>query len=206
MTDQMIYLPGDIALRWIAQLFLRPLSASDLTGYAAADGQAFLSACKDRASLAALSARIEAATVDPAQAAEAFAAEFSRVFDQGGPRAALPYASVFLSENGLLYQAPTQQMNAILTQLSMKLPEGVAEPADHIAIQLQVAAELAEREAAKQALPLSYARFLREQLMTWLPAFAKRCAHLRNADLFAVAARAACDLVEEELESCLEHL
>lgn len=202
MTNLSPLMPREVAYRWLAQFFLRPLTGADLEGYNTADGRAFLANCKGQPALAELAKTIEAAVGSEQnldKLAGQYSDEFSRMFDQGGPRAALPYASVFLSERGLLYQGPAHEMNAILADLSMSLPETLREPADHLAIQLQVAAELAAREGSGQSAPIALHDFLTGQLLTWLPAFVERCAKRADSGLIPVAAKAALALVESDL-------
>ncbi len=95
-------------------------------------------------------------------------------------------------------------MNAILAQLSMRLPETTREPADHLSVQLQVAAELAACESAKIPMPIALHEFLEGQLLSWLPAFVERCANLAGSGLIPIAAKAVLATVEADLERCLE--
>ena len=206
MTDHISPIPRDVVYRRLAQVFLHPLTEQDLQNYSTADGQTFLAACKTDPSLAELATTIEQLTIaqDRAQQVRSLASEFSRAFEQGGPRAALPYASIFLSEKGLMYQAPTREMNGILSALSMTVPETVREPADHLAIQLQVAAEIAFREETGQPCPIPFHVFLEGQLMTWLPAFVERCSNRTRSGLILVAAKAVLATVQDDQERCLE--
>ncbi len=96
--------------------------------------------------------------------------------------AAPPYRSVYNSTRGLLCQQATAEMERVLRQHRLRLDDRVNEPSDHLSIQLEVMAQLALRhseEAESGAnnliqLQAEQARFLAEQLLSWLPDFERR--------------------------------
>ncbi|WP_371225044.1 TorD/DmsD family molecular chaperone [Roseovarius sp. 2305UL8-3] len=197
------YVPLALSYRWLAQFFLSPPSAEQLEQYRGPDGQQVLSACRSVPALAPVVGLLDA-MIAPGQDLEAeqkgFARAFSQAFDVGGPRSAPPYASVYVSERGLLCQEPTREMNRILSGLQMTLPGGVNEPSDHIAIQLHVAAELCDREQAGQHLPIPTVAFLEQHLLNWLPEFADRCARLSGPPRISLLTNAALDLVRADIK------
>lgn len=196
--------PNGVAYRWLAQFFLCPPSLPTLERYRGMDGRRYLAVCKAIPALTPAATMIEtmvAPSADLAEEQARFASAFSQAFDVGGPRSAPPYASVYLSERGLLYQQPTRDMNRVLDGLRMVLPDGVNEPADHIGIQLNVAAELCDREREGQPVPLAKTVFLETHVLSWLPAFVARCEALPDPTLIGGLARAVLNLVRADVEA-----
>ena len=203
-------IPRAVAYRWLAQFFLCPPDKTTLESYRSVEGRQFLTGLQADPALAPLAGWLKDA-VDTADAIEdlqvKIASAFTGAFDMGGPRAALPYASVYLSENGLLFQKPTQDMIALLKKMQMQLLDGMNEPPDHLGVQLHVAAELIEREEQGQHVPISSAAFLDQQVLTWLPEFIQRCATLSGDNPVHMFANAALALVQDTtkpVELCRE--
>lgn len=204
MNKQRDAISNEVAYRWLAQFFLNPPSLPALESYRSKDGRAFLVSCKEISELAPVAAMIEAMVapeVDLTATQSRFASAFSQAFDVGGPRSAPPYASVYFSERGLLCQQPARDMNRVLDRLQMGLMDGVNEPADHLGVQLHVAAELCAREMAGQPVPLSNTAFLEVLVLSWLPAFLARCEALQDPVLISTFARAALRLVRADVEA-----
>ena len=204
MANQTETLGKAVGYRWLAQFFLHRPGLADLRRYRDEDGRRFLAACKAVPALAPLAELIEAAVATEeglAHLQAALARATGEAFDMAGPRTAPPYASVYLSERGLLFQQPTRDMNRILGLLKMNLPEGLNEPADHLGIQLNVAAELCDREAAGEPFSVSSVLFLETQVLSWLPAFVERCSRLPEPGLVCMLAHSALNLVQVHVEA-----
>ena len=192
-TDAGPGLPRATVYRWFAALLLDPPGADGLAAYRSAEGRALLAALDAVPGLAEAVGDIRALVapgMDPAAAAAALAAAHARAFLTGGPRAAPPYASVWLSPRGLLYQEPAREMARLLRAAGLGLPEGLRDAPDHLALMLGFMAELAEREAAGQPVPLAPAAFLRDRLLSWVPAFAARLGTGRALGPYAGLGRA----------------
>ena len=119
----------------------------------------------------------------PATVVSALGVAHARLFfGVGVHEATPPYRSVYSSEQGLLCQHATAEMERVLRQHRLRLQDAVNEPSDHVSIQLEVMAQLALRYAEAAAensdalahLQAEQAAFLDEQLLSWLPAFARR--------------------------------
>ncbi len=197
-------IPRPVAYRWLAQFFLCPPELTTLERYHSQDGMQFLTGLQSIPALDPLAGWLKKAIGDAEDLARLQARitrAFTQVFDMGGPRAALPYASVYLSEKGLLFQQPTRDMNALLQELQMQLPAEINEPADHLGVQLHVAAELIEREELGQSVPISSAAFLDQHVLSWLAEFHQRCeAQADNAPI-PMLARAALALAQESCQA-----
>jgi TorA specific chaperone len=181
-------LPAAFVYRWVAGLFLAPPTADALASYQSEEGQNLLSALAAVPAMASPVADLRALTVpgrDLTEAASRLASAYSAAFLVGGRRSAPPYASVWLSPNGLMYQEPARDMTRMLAALELTLPANMPEPPDHIGFQLNLLAELDERARAGVAVPITPDAFIREHMLDWVPLFARACAGLRNPYFFA---------------------
>lgn len=185
--------PSAFVYRWMAGLFLAPPDAAALTAYAGTEGQVLLDRLARVPALARPAAELHALSGagDLDAAAGQLAAAHAAAFLTGGRRSAPPYASVWLSQRGLLFQEPARAMTRLLAAAGLALPEGLPEPPDHIGFQLNLLAELSDRHRAGSAVPIAPDAFVRDHLMTWLPDFAAACARLREPLLYATLASAA---------------
>lgn len=126
--------------------------------------------------------------------ASALGAAHARLFyGVGGYESASPYRSVYSSEQGLLCQHATAEMERVLRQHRLRLEDKVCEPSDHLSIQLEVMSQLAHRFAEATelkndmlaTLQAEQADFLANQLLSWLPDFAKRVAEIDDLGFHA---------------------
>ncbi|MCW2306629.1 molecular chaperone TorD [Rhodobium gokarnense] len=194
-----------LAYRWLAGLFAGELTAEALKAYGGPEGRVALASLEDEPAFRPVVARIRALSSEPDRLRDRaldLAADYSLLFlGVGGPRTAHPYASAYLSAKGTLFQRPTSEMAETLRRLDIAVVDTMKEPPDHIAIELSVVAELAERaETAAlggdrheaMRLQAQQAAFIDAQLLTWVPAFAADChKHDRSgfyADLAAALA------------------
>ncbi len=181
-------LPAAFVYRWIAGLFLAPPDADALATYQSDEGQSLLDALADVPAMALPVVDLSKLTApgsDLTETASRLASAHSAAFLVGGRRSAPPYASVWLSPRGLMYQEPARDMTRLLAALELSLPENVPEPPDHIGFQLNLLAELDERARAGAAVPITPDDFIRKHMLDWVPQFASACAGLRNPYFFA---------------------
>jgi TorA specific chaperone len=197
--------PVAVVCRWIAGLFLAPPDRAALALYREPAGEALLAALETEPALAAPLQQLREMTApgaDLAAAADRLATAHSGAFLVGGHRSAPPYASVWLSPRGLLYQEPAREMNRLLAAVDLGLPDDVSEPPDHLSFQLNLLAELEERGKDGTALPISPQVFLRDQVLSWLPDFAAACEGLREPFFYGGLAAALNDyLLEKSMET-----
>ncbi len=196
--------PRAVAFRWLAQFFLCPPDLITLESYHSTKGMQFLTELRSDPALAELAIWMQDELVrgdEIAQLQTQISSGFTQAFDMGGPRAPLPYASVYLSEKGLLFQKPTRDMIGLLKRLQMQLPESVTEPADHLGVQLHVAAELIEREKKGQLIPVSSSEFLDQWVLAWLPEFAQRCENLPAENPVRLFAQTALKLTQDTVDT-----
>lgn len=203
MERATVALPEPWLCRWAAALFLAPPGVKALAVYRGRDGQALLEAIAARLELARAAALLAeaAADADLAQSAARFAAAHARAFLTATRRSVPPYASFWLSERGLLFQEPARAMNRLLATLGLRRGDTVKEPADHLSIQLDLLARLIEHERDGQATPISAQAFVRDHIMTWLPAFSAACEGLAEPYFYADLARGLARMLADHLEN-----
>ncbi len=143
----------------------------------------------------------------PADVSSTLGVAHARLFyGVGGYESASPYRSVYSSEQGLLCQDATAEMERVLRQHRLRLEDKVCEPSDHLSIQLEVMSQLAYRfaEAAEQkngklaTLQAEQADFLAKQLLSWLPDFAKRVVEIDDLGFHAGLARVLVAVLDQD--------
>ncbi|OED43904.1 hypothetical protein ACH42_08905 [Endozoicomonas sp. (ex Bugula neritina AB1)] len=97
------------------------------------------------------------------------AADYAKLFLGTGKQGALPYASIYLSKDGLLMQEPHHQMVKLLHDNGFAQAEGFNEPADHLAIILDFMGNLAVKDMKASIQK----HCLNEHLLSWLPRWQK---------------------------------
>lgn len=194
---------GDLDL--IAGLHNRPLTAevasvaracpfSDQLALTLASpaGSAACAALDD--ALAALPATIGPEVVDE------LAAEHADIYDRFAYRAS-PMESVWRTEDGLVRQEPTFQVQQWYRRHGLRSEDADGRPDDHIVLQLGFVAHLMEQARSVEDL-VSVARFLDEHPLTWVGELAARLDE-RGAPPFYAGLAA---LTAAYLEELREHL
>ncbi len=111
----------------------------------------------------------------------------------GGANAVPPYESAFTLPDNRLYGPSESRMRGLLAELDLRVAEGVAEPADHLAIELAAMAAL-----TNPAAPAAHRSELVRNLNAWLPAFSAACAAQDRCGFYAGAALLAAALAAQE--------
>ncbi|MBC8441474.1 MAG: molecular chaperone TorD [Deltaproteobacteria bacterium] len=173
--------------RWLSTLFVRELDQKTLDLYHRGAGKDFL---KQMAAIPALESDVTALQKvlvredNMALDALALASEYGYLFlGGGGPQSVSPYESVYTSKNGSMFQEAEQQTREILGMQGLGISKEIREPADHIAIQLELFAhldEMADSVASTDAesasvLKIQAKTFLENHLLNWVPGFSANC-------------------------------
>ncbi|MFO1035789.1 MAG: molecular chaperone TorD family protein [Geminicoccaceae bacterium] len=108
---------------------------------------------------------------------------YAGLFHGGQPDSAPPYESYYRDAKGRLFGQSTTQMADLLRQHGLTPAAHVREPLDHVAIQLQLMAELVLKAAVEQQRQL-----LDQHLLVWIPAFARACERCDRSRFYAAAA------------------
>ncbi len=134
--------------------------------------------------------------------------DYTALFLGPGPHLS-PHESVQRSEDpdkGLLWGQATVEVRAFMEGAGLALPEETPLIPDHISVELQFLARLAEAEAAsweekdfgqaKRRLEWQE-RFLEEHVAAWVPAFAQRVQDAAHTKFWRRVAQGTVQLVEE---------
>lgn len=200
LRGETVTIPAAFVYRWMAGLYLAAPDAEGLAAYRTSEGETLLDRLAQIPALSPLIAELRDLTgpgCDLEDAATRLSAAHSAAFLTGGRRSAPPYASVWLSERGLMYQAPARAMTRLLAETGLTLPDDVPEPPDHIGFQLNLLAELDQRARAGIDVPLAPETFIRDHMLSWLPDFAMAAASLRKPLLYAALAVSTLDYLSE---------
>lgn len=118
----------------------------------------------------------EAADADPEALRRDLAADYNQLFLGMSPHPVAPYESVYTSDEGLLMQDARDEMLAAYRQWGLRVPESFDLPEDHVALELELMACLAERtrEAAEAdeatAELVAAQRSFLDAHLAWVPA------------------------------------
>lgn len=169
---------------WLSSIFARELTEKELENYHNPEIRAFLSGLGENETLKpAVEKLIDALnrlqSRDDAQLE--LAADFCGLFLGSDKSGALPYASIYVGESGLLNDTPAQEMAKLMESKGIAVQDGLNEPADHVAIELDFLGnmiirsnELEKLEHIDKAL-LEQKEFIETYLLNWLPKFSQQC-------------------------------
>ena len=189
--------PGDwhgAALRLFAAMFAGPLDEAAVKSYRSGQGAEILRALAAEPALRAGIEQMQIALRELPQG-NAGTAELARAHvvlfsGAGGPASVSPYESAFTEPTGRLFGASEAAMQALLAAHDLSVAAPGNEPADHIATELALLAELYDRS------PSADRSALRDRLIGWLPAFRNACRRCDRSGFYAGAATAAAGLLQ----------
>ena len=205
---------------WFARLFIREPDAETLKAYSSPTWKPLLDDFETKPSLAPTVEELRRCLdKEPKQVVLDLAVVFGRLFyGVDGPESVPPYESAHLSDKGLLFQKPFEELNEITKQLDLSVSQTFKEPADHLSVELAIMSELAERaEHARQVSEWKefeeflkkQASFLDQHLLAWLPKFQSGCQEREPESLYAKAANSLLLFVREDrkwLSNCHEKM
>lgn len=181
---------------WMSSLLARELTTEDLEEYHGGEMLTFLSGLGMTPELkepveAFRDALNRLKTREDAQLE--LAADFCGLFLSTPKSGALPYASMYVGESGLLNDKPAQDMNKLMEKFDIAQRKEFNEPADHIAVELDfmgnliILANQQENEEQAEAIMQEQQQFIDTMLLNWLPAFAKQCKERDQFGFYAAA-------------------
>lgn len=183
---------------WLSSLFAKELTEDDLSHYQT-DLQPFLTALANtdelKPSVEALKSAIAAQALRQDGQLE-LAADFCGLFLADPKVGALPYASLYIGETGVLNDEPAQNMVKWLQEYNVASVEEFARvPQDHLSIQLDFMGNLiilgnqaTTEETQEEALQTQW-RFMQEQLSPWIDKFTQRCEKQDPFGFYAASAK-----------------
>lgn len=179
---------------WMSSLLSRELTEDDLTEYLGGEMLTFLSGLGMTPELkqpveAFRDALNRLETREDAQLE--LAADFCGLFLSTPKSGALPYASIYVGESGLLNDKPAQDMHKLMEEYSIAQRKEFNEPADHVAVELDfmgnliILANQQESEEKAETVMQAQLDFINTMLLNWLPTFAKSCDSRDNFGFYA---------------------
>jgi TorA maturation chaperone TorD len=127
-----------------------------------------------------------------------------------GDLVAVPYASVFLGTEALLYQEPRHEVYQLFRAEGVGIKSGVDLPEDHLSFELEFLALLSDRAVdalkkdnhseALRNLRLSR-EFIEGSILTWISLLAERAAHILKTRFYRGALKATEGYLSLDLET-----
>ncbi|MEH0666399.1 molecular chaperone TorD [Vibrio scophthalmi] len=192
---------------WFSSVFAKELSEQELAQYHSVDTRTFLTGLAQTPDLNVAADRLIDALnrlQDRPDAQLELSADYCDLFLKSDRDGALPYASVYLDESGLLNGEPAKQMDTLLQQHGVAVHSRLNEPSDHLAIELDFLGNLIVRgahaaERAASDTHLAYqeqADFIEQHLLPWIERFAERCQRLDTFGFYAALSSLLCAFIQ----------
>ncbi|MDX1301649.1 molecular chaperone TorD [Photobacterium sp.] len=169
---------------WMSSLLARELTTEDLMEYHGDEMFTFLSGLGMTPELKQPVESFREATNRLKVREDAqleLAADFCGLFLSTPKSGALPYASIYVGESGLLNDKPAQDMNKLMEQYNIAQHKEFNEPADHIAVELDfmgnliILANRQKDDEKREEVMQAQLSFVNSMLLNWLPIFAQAC-------------------------------
>lgn len=182
---------------WLSSLYANELSEENLEQYQSEQIRSFLSGLGENAELKpAIDRVIDALNrlMDREDAQLELAADFCELFLKSDRDSALPYASMYIGESGLLNDKPAKEMEEVMKQHGVAVDAKLNEPADHIAIELDLLGNLIirsnelEQERHLEEAFVEQEKFIRQYILSWAPQFAEKCQKLDDFGFYSAIA------------------
>lgn len=181
---------------WMSSLFATELTQEDLNNYHSGDMDNYYSvlAMTDELSapVAAFRQALSKLKARPDAQLE-LAADFCGLFLSTPKTGALPYASMYIGESGLLNDKPAQEMGKWMESYGIAQRKDFNEPFDHLAVMLDfmgnlvILANQAENEEKQEALMQEQQRFLETMMMPWIEQFQSALSQFDNFGFYKAA-------------------
>ena len=196
--------------RWLSTLFAKEIDQETLDQYRHGAGEVFLKELFKNPTLVPEVSELQrllALKSDTADHAVDLTGAYGFLFlGAGGPQSVPPYESVYTSEKGSMFQEAEQQTLEMLEEYGLSVSRDIREPADHIAIQLELMGRLAELSAEAATTDTERAgvlitqqkAFLEDHLLKWVPEFSAHCTENDPSEFYAAIARLMVTILTED--------
>ncbi|RJX73756.1 molecular chaperone TorD [Vibrio sinensis] len=169
---------------WFSSLFAKELTEAELEQYHSPEIRTFLTGLGENPTLNVAATRVNDALnrlLDREDAQLELSADFCDLFLKSDKDSALPYASMYIGETGLLDDKPARDIEAVMAQYNVAVQKDLNEPADHLAIELDLLGniiirsnELEQERHLDEALADQHT-FIEQHLLSWVPKFSTKC-------------------------------
>ncbi|MDA0117003.1 molecular chaperone TorD [Vibrio sp. T11.5] len=182
---------------WLSSLFAKELTEEDLQQYQSVEIRSFLTGLGENSHLKPAIDKLVIALnrlIDREDAQLELAADFCDLFLKSNKDSALPYASIYIGNSGLLNDQPAADMAELMAKHGIEVDKGLNEPADHLAIELDFLGNLiiqANELDQERHMEDSFAEqegFIQQHLLSWVPQFSKHCETLDKFGFYSAAA------------------
>ncbi|MGB1320902.1 MAG: molecular chaperone TorD [Vibrio gallaecicus] len=182
---------------WLSSLFAKELTESELEHYKSVEIRSFLAGLGENETLKpAIDKLVDALNRSQNRDDEQLelAADFCDLFLKSDKYAALPYASLYIGDTGLLNGQPAKDMETLMAEHGVGVSADLNEPADHIAIELDFLGNLIIRSNENQNSEefessfLEQKQFIEKYLLTWIPRFQAKCTEFDKFGFYASVA------------------
>jgi TorA maturation chaperone TorD len=136
--------------------------------------------------------------------------DFRRLFIGPAQPLAVPWESVYLSPDHLLFGAQTVQVRRLYERFGMSVPNPQSEPVDHFGLEMRFVAHLCaigieaanqDRPDLRNAVIAEIRSFLSEHLLKWAPAFLQKVIENAKSDYYRGAAHLALGCLTDTYET-----
>lgn len=182
---------------WLSSLFAKELTEENLAQYQSPEIRSFLGGLGENESLADAVNRVVDGLnrlMDRQDAQLELSADFCDLFLKTDKYGALPYASLYLGDSGLLNDEPAKVMAELMQKHGVVVDESLNEPADHLAIELDFLGNLIIRsnqsgnEEELEAAFIEQHEFIQTHLLSWVPQFVAKCQKFDEFGFYAAIA------------------
>ncbi|GEM74924.1 molecular chaperone TorD [Vibrio sagamiensis] len=169
---------------WFSSLFAKELTQKELDTYHGVEIRSFLTGLGSNESLKpSISLVVDALNrlQEREDAQLELAADFCDLFLKTEKYGALPYASMYIGESGLLNDKPAENIEKLMADFGVEVDKNLKEPADHLAIELDFLGNMIIRtneETCEQKIEQAFSDqndFIQQHLLSWLPQFDAKC-------------------------------
>ena len=186
---------------WFSTLLTKELDKEQLAQYFSGDGLAFLSQLEEDPLFSEAVLEIKSALLIVMAIKHPtleLAADFSQLFLTDAKKGAPPYASVYLSSTGQLFEKPHHDMLELFKKEGLIIDPNFKEPADHIAIQLDYMGNLIVKEGGNTTH--AQKSFVNDHLINWLPQFIEATKKVKNSGFYQGVCKLLLVFIANDLE------
>lgn len=188
---------------WFATLLSKELDSEQLASYFSGEGAEFIKQLSFQPEFSEFVPKVNKALtmVWTSKRPELeLAADFSELFLTDAKKGAPPYASVYLSDPGQLFEQPHHDMLALLELQGLAVDPHFNEPADHLSIQLDYLGNLILKDGVM--VSTAQTEFIENQIVSWLDSFVKATLKVNNSGFY----QAICQMLQAYVKQDLSEI
>lgn len=190
---------------WMSSLFATELTEQDLENYIGQDMEQYLALLAMTPELTHSVSTFQAQLKKQAKRADGqleLAADFCGLFLTTPKSGALPYASIYIGESGLLNDKPAQEIGAWMEKYNITQRKDFNEPFDHLALildfmgNLVILANKETDEIKQEAMMQEQLKFMNKYLLSWLKQFHENIQRFDQFGFYAAATQLLLEFIQ----------